>query len=430
MDARRFDRLTQALATRRSSRRSALGAAAGAGIAAVLGQHAATAQQATPAMGGMMETPDLTSPSGKVTVRKNGSAMTAAEKKAFTDAVLQLKKTTSPWTPPLSIYDTFVLWHREAFDCSLMAAHMGPAFFPWHRVFTRLFELQLQKINPDLFVPYWDWTVDQGHDAYLWQDDLMGGDGDPAHGYTVSTGPFRRGEWEIKVFDLDDRVRNPAIIRFLGGSHLSPQLPTPQELEEALSVATYDSAPWNALSPVDKSFRNYFEGWRDCVADYCDPDVGMQTKCHGAHPFHNGVHLWVAGELELAHEVPSTVMEAAAATPSASVAATPGATPVASPGATPIGAVAPNPATSVAILGTMAANTSPSDPVFWMHHSMVDRVWAMWLQRHGPTYLPTAGAHYGQNLNDLLWPYQGIGLNISPAMVLDTEKLGYKYDTD
>jgi tyrosinase len=419
MDARRFDRLTQALATRQSSRRAALGGMVGAGLATILGQNLVTAQDATPAMGEMMATPALTSPTGKVTVRKNGSAMTADEKKAFTDAVLQLKKTESPWTPPLSIYDTFVLWHRDAFDCALMAAHMGPAFFPWHRVFVRLFELELQKVHPDAFVPYWDWTVDQGKDTYLWQDDQMGGDGDPEHGYTLSTGPFRRGEWEIKIFDFDDRVRNPSIIRDLAGSHLTPKLPTPQEYEDALNIATYDSPPWNALAPVDKSFRNFFEGWRDCTDDYCDPDVGMQTTCHGPHPLHNGVHLWVAGEVVLAHEVPAAVMEAA----------TPVASPAAAPVATP-GAEAPTPASSASILGTMAANSSPSDPVFWMHHSMVDRTWSTWLQRHGKTYVPVSGAHFGQNLNDYMWPYQSIGLNISPAMVMDSLKLGYKYDTD
>jgi tyrosinase len=65
-----------------------------------------------------------------------------------------------------------------------------------------------------------------------------------------------------------------------------------------------------------------------------------------------------------------------------------------------------------------------------MHHSMVDRTWSTWLQRHGKTYVPVSGAHFGQNLNDYMWPYQSIGLNISPAMVMDSLKLGYKYDTD
>ena len=35
--------------------------------------------------------------------------------------------------------------------------------------------------------------------------------------------------------------------------------------------------------------------------------------------------------------------------------------------------------------GDMRTGSSPNDPVFWFHHSNVDRVWASWQQRRGVT---------------------------------------------
>src|SRR5699024_5292473 len=127
-------------------------------------QDAATPVSATP----------IASPvSDDLLVRQNAKDLSSAEKKAFTDAILALKAKPSPWNPDLNAYDQFVAWHKDAFECDNMAAHMGPAFFPWHRAYLRLFEQQLQEIDPSVVLPYWDWTVDQEIDSYVWQDDLM-----------------------------------------------------------------------------------------------------------------------------------------------------------------------------------------------------------------------------------------------------------------
>lgn len=32
--------------------------------------------------------------------------------------------------------------------------------------------------------------------------------------------------------------------------------------------------------------------------------------------------------------------------------------------------------------------TSPNDPVFWLHHAFLDKIWADWMARHGRVYLP------------------------------------------
>lgn len=197
------------------------------------------AQVATP-----MASPIATPASGEVIVRKNAKNLTAAEKKAFTDAVLALKEKPSPWDPTLSAYDQFVWWHLEAFECDIMAAHMGPAFLPWHRAYLWLFEQQLREIDPSVTLPYWDWTVDREIDAYLWQDDLLGGGGDPDDKYAVKTGPFRKGAWEIHLWHETDDEKFPHLIRNMGVGELAPNLPTAEQVEEALAIPNYDVAPW------------------------------------------------------------------------------------------------------------------------------------------------------------------------------------------
>ena len=398
-----LDRLARQLAVRQS-RRQTLKLAGGLGLGAAMLPHLpALAQDATPSA-----SPEANG----LRVRRNAASLSSDEKKAYTDAVLALKDKPSPWAAGLNTYDTFVLWHRDAFNCDINAAHMGAAFLPWHRQFLHLFEQQLQSVDPTVMLPYWDWTVDNTADSYVWQDDFMGGSGNPDEGYVVTNGPFAKGNWTITVFDYNDSVQNPSIIRDLGGGSMAPDLPTADQVEEALNVATYDAEPWNSTSPIAESFRNTIEGWRDCVAEMCDPVVGLGTTCTGSHDLHNRVHLWVSGEFEFAHEADMEMRSEAGAA----------ATPDTSDPNTPEG--------STKILGAMAANSSPSDPVFFQHHANIDRLWSEWIRRHGTTYLPVSGGPVGHNLNDAMWPYTQLGLTITPAMMLSTKDLGYIYDTE
>ena len=360
-------------------------------LAATLLARDVLARDATP-MATPVATP-MASPAGEMRFRRNAKDLTAEEKNAFTDAILALKSKPSPWTEGVTTYDQFVLWHRDAFDCDLMAAHMGPAFFPWHRMYLHLFEEQLREVDPSITLPYWDWTVDREIDSYLWQDDLMGGDGDPDGDYAVVTGPFRAGEWTITIFDETDDEKFDHLIRNMGVGVMAPDLPTADQVEEGLAIAQYDAAPWNEQADPAASFRNYLEGWRDCGPSTCSTDGSTDfPNCTGAHDMHNRVHLWVSGEMIFSHEG--------------------GHEEKAGP------------------YGTMAWNSSPNDPVFFLHHANVDRIWSLWMARHGQVYEPASGAMHGHNLDDHMWPYSEIGLNVTPAMMLDSRAWGYVYDTD
>ncbi|MDQ3654430.1 MAG: tyrosinase family protein [Chloroflexota bacterium] len=348
-------------------------------------------------------TPIATPVGGALNVRPNGATLSAEQKKAYTDAVLALKQKPSPWLASISTYDTFVLWHRDAFGCGLSAAHMGPAFFPWHRMFLHLFEQQLQEVDPNVSLPYWDWSADREKDSWLWQDDFMGGNGSPDDDEAVVTGPFAKGKWELTVFDYTDADKLAWLTRDFGAGGLAPDLPTPEQVEAALAIETYDAAPWSASSPIAQSFRNTLEGWRDCVEDMCDPMAGVGTICTGDHMLHNRVHLWVSGEFAFAHELQTGMTADHHATPVAG---------------------------DEMIFGTMAANSSPNDPVFFQHHANIDRLWSAWMQRHGQQYLPESGGPVGHNIDDAMWPYHQIDMQITPRMMLDSRSLGYIYDTD
>jgi tyrosinase len=84
--------------------------------------------------------------------------------------------------------------------------------------------------------------------------------------------------------------------------------------------------------------------------------------------------------------------------------------------------------------GSMMDMSSPNDPVFWLHHCNIDRLWADWQCKH-PTesYLPptgTAGVVAGHALDDPMPPWQGELPPPTPRSVLVHSALGYTYDTD
>lgn len=92
------------------------------------------------------------------------------------------------------------------------------------------------------------------------------------------------------------------------------------------------------------------------------------------------------------------------------------------------------------------ASIAPRDPVFWLIHCNVDRLWAEWIDQHSATpgfqpFLPLSGGNPGHNLNDTMWPWNGTTNpfgqlpwsvtpeNVRPADLVDHRALGYHYDT-
>jgi tyrosinase len=107
-------------------------------------------------------------------VRRDIRTLTKAERNELRDAFLKLKNEGNPFTGVT--YDTFNRLHDA--DDMMLYGHMAPSFLPWHRYFVYLMELQLQNLtgNPNLTIPYWDFIEDSGLTS-VFRADFMGGNG-------------------------------------------------------------------------------------------------------------------------------------------------------------------------------------------------------------------------------------------------------------
>jgi tyrosinase len=207
--------------------------------------------------------------------RKNQRHLTSSQRSRFVEAVVELKR--------MGAYDKYVTLHAKYFaadgESGLRMAHMAPTFFPWHRQFLLTFERELQGLDAGVTIPYWDWTVDRTAKSALWSADFMGGNGRDSDGQ-VMTGPFAygTGNWPITYGVTAEKY----LTRSLGRPDRPIALPTGSELSGALTMGTYDTAPWNS-APATKGFRNKFEGWT------VSPEKGGYL--------HNRVHQWVGGHM-------------------------------------------------------------------------------------------------------------------------------------
>ncbi|MFF3329453.1 tyrosinase family protein [Streptomyces sp. NPDC002888] len=208
-------------------------------------------------------------------VRKDAGTLTRVERRRFVKALLEVKRRGE--------YDAFVRTHLEYFspdgERGLRVAHMAPSFLPWHRRFLLDLERALRRVDSAVTLPYWDWTRDRTTTSVPWTADLLGGNGRRSD-RQVMTGPFahREGNWTINVGVTDEAF----LTRDLGHPRHPIDLPTKDELEQALKDPTYDVAPWD--STVTRGFRNKLEGWGA---------GGGSTSWRN----HNRVHRWVGGAM-------------------------------------------------------------------------------------------------------------------------------------
>lgn len=307
-------------------------------------------------------------------IRKNVTSLTASEKSAYVKAMLELKKRGE--------YDKYVHWHHHVMIPTVLpheprdanyrnGAHRGPAFLPWHREFLLQLEHDLRTIDKTIAIPYWDWTADAANTdptkvPAIWGDDFMGGNGLASDEWRVQSGSFAYKNGGWPVPSYPDDD--------LPGSGLKRQfgnIPTirnlPTQADLALAMAEiFYDTPPYDRSPFTVGFRNRLEGW---VTQRGDSRVTT-----GGSQLHNRVHLWVGGN--------------------------------------------------------MMPMTSPDDPVFFLHHCFVDKVWADWQAQQIkdnpdaiPHYAPEKQGPPGHNLDDQLKPWTR-----SIREVLDISALGYSYE--
>ena len=97
--------------------------------------------------------------------RRNVAHFLLMERVKFRNSVLRLKE--------LGEYNKYVNIHKYASNLG----YFGPAFLPWNRVFCYTFEQDLQSIDEDVSLPYWDTTsnnLDSNDNSLVWRNDFFG----------------------------------------------------------------------------------------------------------------------------------------------------------------------------------------------------------------------------------------------------------------
>lgn len=335
-------------------------------------------------------------------VRKNVLDLTPQEKLDFVDAIKTLKTIPGTNDKQVSIYDEIVAIHTGAMaftpeqlgglvtlpqdtpatgpQAGVDAAHGRSAFLPWHREYLSRFEKALQSVNPNVTIPYWDWTDPRSVDV-IFQPDFLGtnGSGQPReipgrdellNGGSLQSGNFSAADgWNV-IPDLHTNVvtgetLGRSIIRYLPPDSNPPEQQFP--LDKARIDRILQSENYNR-------FRRSLEG-----RTFIDEN-GNEQVCQALPCSHNLLHALVGGGF-----IPQ-----------------------------PPDSSDSNPPTDqppLEVVGTMNnVPGSPNDPVFWLHHSNVERLWAEWQNngRQGSEFYAAAGTQpQGHDLNDKMWPWDG-----------------------
>ena len=297
-----------------------------------------------------------------------------------------------------STYDRYVLIHQQAMDHLTLwpqddvsgarrnAAHRGPAFLPWHRSYLWRLERDLQRVADDdqIALPYWDWTIDaaavnQAQDngdplPSLSVERVIGPPGTPINvgvmvRYFVRSGPFG-----IDINNLNS-PDNWWAVNTRGHEVLPLERRYGQDWDPNREgprprlPETEDVTGANGVLQIaDYDSAPWDQSSTDSFRNVLEGFEGPGL--------HNIVHQWVGG--------------------------------------------------------SMLPETSPNDPVFFLHHCNVDRIWAAWqVGRPISDYLPQGGGPAGHNAVDSVFPWNGIDSQDldSPAALWDYRgDLGYEYD--
>lgn len=351
--------------------------------------------------------PDAPPPQPRV--RRSWSTLSDAEKKVVVDGFLALKSTTTDSGDPGSaradydsfceatgqqgyarnLYDYYVEAHANAFVSMMtphetmeQSAHMGPQFLVWHRYLLLRIEADLAEAigDPAFALPYWDWTdcYEDGAPtdcAWLFQPEHLGTAGScddvdaTVSGYMVDQGfltnIYTNDDHKPPFFPNTIHCGQRPISRKVGC--LVPAPPSDLQIAAVFERPAYDAAPYDSChTDADASFRQFLEGFDNKSADLLCVAAGCGIHGQG--------HLFVGGDMQF-------------------------------------------------------SSANPNDPIFFLHHAQVDRVWAAWQEANLASDDPGRSVDHGNpGYPDA---YRGALFNwtaVEAAEMFDYRALGYQYD--
>ncbi|KAJ7594555.1 Di-copper centre-containing protein [Mycena floridula] len=220
-----------------------------------------------------------------------------------------------------SYYDDLVYMHMDLNH----RIHSTGLFLPWHRWYVYSYEEALKsKCGFSGTSPYWNWAIDAAdvHGSSMFQDSDpkagLGGWGDPTNDVSVPGGGFGvNSSFKLSYPSYHSLRRNFTIQPWLG---------TPPPVNAFIANESLYANATFTEQEVHKLVHSF-------VGDY----KAFQTYFEAFQGAHGAVHLSTGGDLA---------------------------------GACPKNA----PSDCVSGAPTFSAN----EPLFWMHHAMVDRIWYLW----------------------------------------------------
>jgi tyrosinase len=274
---------------------------------------------------------------------------------------------------PVGTWDLFVYWHVAAMNQATPpgsgrnAAHRGPAFLPWHRWMLILLEFQLQRVLND---------ENFGLPYWDWAAD----------GEVPASQQRTRPVWSASCMGGNGRASDGAVttgpfraasafrVRVeedVNGQLRAANRPLRRRLGQQITGLPRKQDVEDALTdPIEPGYDS---------APWDASSLGLRNRVEGwltpPAGMHNRVHVWIGGD--------------------------------------------------------MGPSTSPNDPVFYLNHCNVDRIWAAWQSRNPnrpyrpPPTAPASLFRHRRNdpLHDILTDE-----GVRPADVLNVANL-YTYDS-
>jgi tyrosinase len=323
---------------------------------------------------------------GKIKVRKNIECLTPDELERFRRAIRVMR-----CYDDYQRYDprSFMFWADiHANNCQ----HGWEQFLTWHRMYLYYFEQQLQDIDPTVMLPYWDWTLYR-ENVLKSIEDMKAKTGSVDNGIIPKA--YRCWVDEKMLNNLKGKIPDDYWMKLQSVENQT--FDSGNRLYLAAGI-TYGEKIWDdqimaELQRVNPLWdRNRWPGGNyDLIFEaYPTPeDVERILQIQSFFTFGSGPgsnHFF--GAVENIHNLIHNF----------------------SGGVNPNAQLPGEPATG----DMVSAGTTARDPIFWGHHSNVDRLWAEWQRLH-----PGADP---DDPNDVLAPWPN-----SVKDVLTISDLGYEY---
>ena len=285
--------------------------------------------------------------------------------------------------------------YAPEYSSQLIFAHVESSFFPWHRYFIMQFESELRRIGQqigisDFTLPYWDWTPTST--CQLFTHNLLGTPETDENLVNVSGTLFDDGKWPV----VCDRIYRLATTGHEVSDYFDP--------EKCAQVTTVCDVLGDRMAN-----RHLQRGaWRDFNRGHNKPDYKLTAMAltpdqyDGTFGFQNRIEVFVS---QCAGEAVKCMYYKR-------------------------GVVNMHGLVHAYLGGHMSVGgPAANDPIFFLHHSNVDRIFERWLQKYNgtpPSYQPISGSQPGNNLNDYIVPM--FPLKRVADFYKESKELGYIYD--